>query len=195
MTSQYSEPPAPSSFYPPYGQNIRRVDVPGQAYHRDVASRYPQGIPVQALQPNMPPSMTPIQAQSNNIPGNGQVRDATSQSYEAHDLAFAKAGSSSRRESDNSPSQEYQTRIQPPHYASRSPDLAVANQANGGYPQVANGNQPYPTYTSQDPSIHHHPHQTSKLVPPAAEVGRGWAGFSLQDIRDLSPKARKRLIW
>lgn len=139
--------------------------------------------------------------------GDHHARGPTSGSYQ--DSAYAPAGSQSRMNSaGGTQSQPYTSRIQPPEYGVPPPPPRPngASIGEGGYPraaQVANGNgQPaaYPTYAPQQQSTqhqHHHPfqHHPAKPVPPVEEVGRGWAGFSLQDIRDLSPKAKKRLIW
>lgn len=132
------------------------------------------------------------------------ARGATTGSYEYQDSAYATAGSRLNSEGSIQP-QAYNSRIQPPKYA--APPLPPSSNdtpvIDARAAPVANGNlQPaaYPTYNSQQPTTTHHQHNPfqhhpAKPVPPVEEVGRGWAGFSLQDIRDLSPKAKKRLIW
>lgn len=175
-----------STNYPPYGQSINRVAVPGEseqerAAYRHEAQEYtqPSSYPGMAMHPLQP---------------NDHAREASSQSYASYpDSAYATVGNQSRLNSENNTPQVSNTRIQPPTYA--SPLQNGAPPVDPSYPraQVANG-QPasYPTYTEQQQQHHHHP---AKPAPPADVVGKGWAGFSLQDIRDLSPKAKKRLIW
>jgi len=64
-----------------------------------------------------------------------------------------------------------------------------------GLDPVANGPSE-PTYEANGhatPADGHHHHQ-HKPVPPASEVGKGHAWFSVSDIRNLSKKAKRRLI-
>jgi hypothetical protein len=185
-------PAMPSStHYPPYGQSIHRVAVPGEseqerAAYRNESQEYTQNssYPGMAMHP-LPPAAA-----------HDRAREASSQSYASYpDSAYATVGSQSRENSNTNTPQAYNTRSQPPRYASPVQNGAPpVNQQDANYPraQVANGHPAsYPnTYTEQQQQQH-----PAKPAPSGEVVGKGWAGFSLQDIRDLSPKAKKRLIW
>ncbi|KAK9900402.1 hypothetical protein P389DRAFT_11847 [Cystobasidium minutum MCA 4210] len=123
--------------------------------------------------------------------------------YTYPDSAYAIAGSRSRVETAESTLQPGK-RIAPPQYGAPPPPprpvgtaplppptmntVNPQQQQHAGYNQMQDHN--YPTYTNGNAAPH-----DGKPVLPADEMGRGWLGFNMQDIRDLSPKAKKRLIW
>ena len=118
---------------------------------------------------------------------------------EEHDTAYATDGSRSRLQSEAIQTGRQNTPIPPPQYgapplpppAAAPPPHSATQQQHGGYNQMQDS---YPTYTNGN-AVFHAVNGNGKPILPADEMGKGWLGFNMQDIRDLSPKAKKRLIW
>lgn len=190
MASSYQQQPESATYYPPYGQSLQQ----NTAAHIHEEARYsaPQngdtGYPAQSSSyPGMNSSDLPNGAAFYS--NQDHVRGESAASYP--DSAYATAGSRSRVESEATQSRQQNGRIPPPNYGAPPPPPAgapptVPQQQHGGYNQMADT---YPTYTNGNTV------QNGKPILPADQVGKGWLGFNMQDIRDLSPKAKKRLIW
>lgn len=191
-----------SNYYPPYGQTLQQQNTAPQEYHNDDGGQYYASQLDQAGYNSQSQSTYP--GMSMPTDQHQHLRSQSGHSgYTYPDSAYAIAGSRSRVETAESTLQPGK-RIAPPQYGAPPPPprpvgtaplppptmntVNPQQQQHAGYNQMQDHN--YPTYTNGNAAPH-----DGKPVLPADEMGRGWLGFNMQDIRDLSPKAKKRLIW